>query len=63
MKQVALNIEVTKPRIRITKCSCDKYWYNNKIGQIFDVSDIGVRDYYVKEGICGVLRIDAEILK
>lgn len=55
--------EAVNPKVRITKCSCDKYWYNDKIGQIFEISDIGVRDYYVNNGTSGILRIDAELLK
>lgn len=51
-------------KIKITKCSCDSFWYNSKIGKSFSVSNITGRDYYTIENGSskGILRVDAEIL-
>jgi len=58
-------VGVAKFRIKIIKCSHDKYWYHDKVGEVFSVVDTCVRDYYIKSkngGNYGVLKIDAEIV-
>ena len=58
-------VGVAKLRIKIIKCSHEKYWYNNRVGEIFSVVDECVRDFYVKNQngtSYGVLKIDAEVV-
>ena len=61
------NITTTTLRVKIIKCSHDKYWYKDRVGEVFNVDDICVRDYYVRLGkgrsLSGILKIDAEIIK
>ncbi len=51
-------------KIRIVKCSSDKYWYNNRVGELLNIHDICVRNFYIKEDdiIRGILRIDVELV-
>lgn len=61
------NMETTTLKIKIIKCSHDKFWYKDRVGEVFNVDDVCVRDYYVKLGkglsLSGILKIDAEIVK
>lgn len=36
-------------KIKITKCNNKMAWYFDKIGQVFDVDSMSVRDFYIKE--------------
>lgn len=60
-------VEVVPIRIKIVKCSFDKHWYKDRIGETFIVEDIRVRDFYVKRSedgiVAGVLKIDAILVK
>lgn len=55
----------TTLKIKIVKCSHEKYWYKDRVGEIFNVDDVCVRDYYVNidKSLKGILKIDTEILK
>jgi hypothetical protein len=59
-------VEIAVIKVKITKCSHEKYWYSDKVGQVFSVVDTSVRDYYVigERGIsvC-ILKVDAEVVK
>lgn len=49
-------------KIEIVKCSSDKYWYNSRVGESFNIHDYGVRDYYVNDNgiVRGILKIDVK---
>lgn len=53
-----------KKRVKITKCENKDSWYHDKVGEIFDVDSISVRDYYIKENgdLKCILVVDAEII-
>ena len=55
----------TTLKIKIVKCSHEKYWYKDRVGEIFNVDDVCVRDYYVNidKSLKGILKIDTEIVK
>lgn len=55
----------TTLKIKIVKCSHEKYWYKDKVGETFNVDDVCVRDYYVNvdKSLKGILKIDTEIVK
>jgi hypothetical protein len=66
MEQEHELMTTTTLKIKIVKCSHKEYWYNDKVGHIFNVVDNCVRDFYVRKdtvGLGGVLKIDAEIVK
>lgn len=65
MEQDRNLMTTTALKIKIVKCSHDKYWYRDRVGEIFNVHDICTRDYYViiDKRLRGILRIDAEIVK
>jgi hypothetical protein len=58
-----------KKRVKIIKCTWSTYWYNDKIGEEFDVEYETVRDYYVGTNKFethysrGILKADAEEIR
>ena len=52
-------------KAKIIKCSNPDYWYANKIGQIFNISDRIQGDYRLKVGMSAfcVADEDIEIIK
>jgi hypothetical protein len=55
-----------KIHVIIKKCHSDKMWYADKIGDIFEIDEITVRDYCVvgKYGYTKmILKSDAEEIK
>jgi hypothetical protein len=67
MEQKDNLIATTTLKVKIIKCSHDKFWYKDRIGEIFNVDDVCAREYYVKPGkgfnLSCILKIDAEIVK
>ena len=51
-------------KIKIIKSSSDKYWYIDRIGEEFVVTQTSVRDYYVSDSgkLRGILVCDVEVL-
>jgi len=52
-----------KGKIKILKCSQEKFWYKNNIGDVFDIEYESARDYYIKKPngrLIGVLIVDSE---
>jgi hypothetical protein len=51
-------------KIKVVKCSFEKFWYSDKIGETFTVVEDSTRDYYVLDGssLRGILIIDTEPL-
>ena len=51
-------------KIKVIKCSSEKYWYNDKIGQEFTVAQSSIRDYYVSDNgrLKGILVCDTELI-
>jgi len=56
--------EFWKTKIKVINCNNKESWYNDKVGQVFEVHSTTVRDYYIKEdgNVKSVLIKDAEIL-
>jgi hypothetical protein len=51
--------------IKITSCSFDTFWYNDRIGDIFEIVGYSLRDYYVMDGdrVKGILIKDVVLIK
>jgi len=54
-------------RVKIMKCSKDVYWYSDKIGQEFEVSDDGSFYYAIEDTVYGertlIAKLDCEIIE
>lgn len=58
-------MEAASMRIKIIKCSQPKFWYSDKVGQVFSVIDKSTRDYYINingNHNYSILVVDAVIL-
>lgn len=51
------------PMLKVTKCSFDKSWYKDLVGNLFVIESESVRDYYViyQNYIRGILKKDADL--
>jgi hypothetical protein len=55
-------VKASKMRVKIVKCHSPKAWYFDKVGEIFEIDEVTVRDFYIKTSYSStkcILRIDA----
>jgi len=58
-------MQVFDKKIKIVKCSYDKFWYKDFVGQTFIFEYCSTRDYYIRSNkgvLRGILIDDVELI-